>query len=58
MAVPKRKTSKARKNTRRSTIKASSPTIVTCPQCHEPKRAHAVCEECGYYRDKEVVVKE
>jgi large subunit ribosomal protein L32 len=55
MAVPKRKTSKSRKNTRRAAIKASSPAIVSCPQCHEPKRAHTVCEECGYYRDKEVV---
>jgi large subunit ribosomal protein L32 len=43
MAVPKRKTSKSRKNKRRSSVKLSGPTIVTCPHCHEPKQAHTVC---------------
>lgn len=57
MAVPKRRTSKSRKNKRRSSIKLSGPTIVACPHCHEPKRAHTVCEACGYYREKEVVKK-
>ena len=45
MAVPKRKTSKARRDQRR----------VACPQCHEPKMPHHVCPECGYYDGKEVV---
>lgn len=57
MAVPKRKTSKARKNKRRSAIKLTAPTIVECPHCHEPKRAHAVCENCGYYGEKKVIEK-
>lgn len=57
MAVPKRKTSKSRKNKRRATFKVSGPAIVSCPKCHAYKRAHTVCGECGYYRDKEVVVK-
>ncbi len=56
MAVPKRKHSKARKNKRRSQWrKIDKPTIVKCPQCHEPKIPHRVCPECGYYNDKEVV---
>ncbi|HHV34648.1 MAG TPA: 50S ribosomal protein L32 [Syntrophomonadaceae bacterium] len=57
MAVPKRRRSRARKNKRRAAIKHSKPTVVLCPQCHEPKRAHFVCDECGYYREKEVVKK-
>jgi large subunit ribosomal protein L32 len=57
MAVPKRKTSKARKNKRRSNIKLNGPAVVLCPRCHEPKRAHMVCPECGYYRDMEVIEK-
>ncbi len=57
MAVPKRRTSKSRKNKRRSTVKADSPTIVACPHCHEPKRAHAVCGECGYYGETDVLKK-
>ncbi|WDV47659.1 50S ribosomal protein L32 [Clostridiaceae bacterium M8S5] len=56
MAVPKRKTSKARRDKRRSAnSKAVAPTIVECPQCHEPKVPHKVCPECGYYKNKEVI---
>lgn len=56
MAVPKRKTSKARRDKRRSAnSKLTKPTIVKCPQCHEPKLPHRVCGSCGYYKNKEVV---
>lgn len=56
MAVPKRKTSKARRNKRRAAnSKVVAPTIVECPQCHEPKVPHKVCPECGYYKNKEVM---
>ncbi|WP_432400647.1 50S ribosomal protein L32 [Wukongibacter sp. M2B1] len=56
MAVPKRKTSKARRDKRRaSNIKMTAPNVVNCPQCHEPKLPHRVCGECGYYGDKEVI---
>ncbi|SHJ95599.1 50S ribosomal protein L32 [Paramaledivibacter caminithermalis] len=56
MAVPKRKTSKARRDKRRaSNIKMTAPNYVNCPQCHEPKMPHRVCDSCGYYGDKEVV---
>ena len=47
MAVPKRKTSKARRDARRANWKLSIPGIVECPQCHEPKLAHRVCKKCG-----------
>lgn len=56
MAVPKRKTSKARRDKRRAAnIKMTSPNIIECPQCHEPKLQHRVCKKCGFYNDKEVV---
>lgn len=56
MAHPKRKTSKARRDSRRAqTYKLSLPGIVECPQCHEMKLAHRVCKECGYYDGKEIV---
>lgn len=56
MAVPKRKTSKARRDTRRAANwKLSIPGIVECPQCHDPKLAHRVCKKCGYYSGKLVV---
>ncbi|HLR34216.1 MAG TPA: 50S ribosomal protein L32 [Tissierellales bacterium] len=56
MAVPKRKTSKSKKNMRRaSSYRLSKATIVECPQCHEPKEPHRVCRSCGYYKNREVI---
>jgi large subunit ribosomal protein L32 len=52
MAHPKRKTSKSRKNTRRSHLALSAAGYGTCPSCSKPKRSHRVCGGCGYY-DKE-----
>ena len=48
MAVPKRKTSHARKNKRRSTVwKLQAPALVKCPNCGEYKTPHRVCGACG-----------
>ena len=55
MAVQKSKTSKQRTNTRFANYKATAPTIVECPQCHEMKTAHRVWKKCGYYDGKLVV---
>ena len=56
MAVPKCKVSKARRNTRNSAnFKASTPTLVECPECHTLKQPHKVCPSCGYYNGKKVV---
>jgi large subunit ribosomal protein L32 len=54
MAVPKRKTSKSRRDKRRATHKLSIPALVECPQCHQPKRPHHVCPTCGTYKGREV----
>ena len=55
MAVPKRKMSKARRDSRRANWKLEVPGYVACPQCHEPKLPHRVCPNCNYYDGKEVV---
>ncbi|MEE0681047.1 MAG: 50S ribosomal protein L32 [Candidatus Gastranaerophilaceae bacterium] len=56
MAVPKRKTSKARRDSRRSSNwKLSIPGIVECPKCHARKLAHRVCKSCGYYGGERVI---
>ncbi len=56
MAVPKRKTSKQRKNKRRaSSYVLNKTTLVECPNCHEMKMPHRLCPECGYYDGKEVI---
>ena len=55
MAVPKRKTSKARRDTRRNNVwKLSAPGLVKCPKCGEMKLAHRMCKACGYYNGREV----
>jgi len=54
MAVPKRKTSKSRRDKRRANHKATVPALVECPQCHQPKRPHHVCPTCGTYKGREV----
>ncbi len=58
MAVPKSRTSKARKHSRAAHWKISAPAIAECPRCHEPKLAHRVCQKCGYYDGKQILVLE
>ncbi len=55
MAVPKRRTSKTRRDKRRANWKLAVPGFSRCPQCHEVKLPHRVCPNCGYYKGKEVV---
>ena len=55
MAVPKRKVSKARRNSRKATWTAAAPTLVECPHCKAQIKAHTVCGACGYYNGKEVI---
>lgn len=55
MAVPKRKTGRAVRDSRRATHNISAPAASVCPQCHEPKLPHRVCPSCGYYRGREIV---
>ena len=50
MAVPKRKTSKSRRDLRRSNVwKLEAPALTKCKQCGELIAPHRVCEHCGYY---------
>jgi len=55
MAVPKQKTSRAKRDKRRSHDSLAAPPRSTCPQCGEPKLPHRVCRSCGTYRGREVV---
>ncbi len=59
MAVPKRRVSKARRDKRRSSVwKIEAPTLVKCPQCGELAVPHKVCGSCGYYKGRQVIVKD
>lgn len=55
MAVPKRRTSRARRDQRRTHDKLKAPHLVPCPQCHELKPIHRVCLKCGYYKNRETI---
>ena len=55
MALPKKKTAKARQRKRRSHMALRLPAMDYCPQCHSPKLAHHVCLTCGTYAGRQVL---
>lgn len=56
MAVPKRKTSKARRDKRRSAVwKLDAPAMSKCTNCGALKAPHKVCKACGFYKGVEVL---
>ncbi len=55
MAVPKRRTSRARRDKRRAHDALAPAVRSVCPQCREPKLPHRVCSNCGTYRGREVI---
>ena len=55
MAVPKRKTSKSRRDKRRTHYKAKAPAVNVCSNCNEPVRPHNLCEKCGHYNGRKVI---
>lgn len=56
MAVPKKKTSKSRRDMRRAHHALRAPGYTECQNCGELKRSHHVCGGCGHYNGKQVVV--
>ena len=60
MAHPKRKTSKQRKNKRRTHIKAESPTLAKCPTTGTVHQYHRAYEVDGnlYYKGKMIIENE
>lgn len=55
MALPKRKTSKSRRDKRRTHQKVSAPTLSTCPECGEAVKPHHACPSCGSYKGRVVI---
>ncbi|CAN5243408.1 50S ribosomal protein L32 [soil metagenome] len=58
MAHPKRKTSKTRRDKRRTHYKGTIATFMECSNCSNPVLYHRVCTECGYYKGKPAIEKE
>ncbi|MDF1593612.1 MAG: 50S ribosomal protein L32 [Desulfobacterales bacterium] len=55
MANPKHRTSKSKRDMRRSHDKLTAPNVSTCPQCGETKLPHHACPSCGSYKGRTVI---
>lgn len=55
MAVPKKRTTKSRRDKRRLHIFLKKPTLVKCKKCGKQVIPHTVCSFCGYYKEKEII---
>ncbi|MDR1908034.1 MAG: 50S ribosomal protein L32 [Holosporales bacterium] len=55
MAVPKKKTSKSRRDMRRSHDGLPSINAAACPNCGAMRLSHHACPSCGWYNKKQVV---
>ena len=56
MAVPKKKTSKAKSRSRRAAAwRLSVPARSICPQCSSAKLPHVVCPTCGWYKSRQAI---
>lgn len=55
MAVPKRKTGRAKTNSRRSSHSLQAPAKSVCPSCGQVKLPHRVCMNCGQYNGQEII---
>jgi len=53
--VPRRKTSKSKRNMRRSHHRLRVSNLSVCPECGEAKRPHVVCPHCGMYKGRQVI---
>ena len=59
MGVPKKRTSKMRRDRRRAANYKIRPANVTlCPKCREPVLSHRACPSCGTYKGQQVIAAE
>lgn len=55
MPVPKFRTSKSKRNMRRSHHALKAPGLSVCANCNEVKRPHTACQACGHYAGQQVI---
>lgn len=55
MPVPKRKTSKARRDQRQSTKFIRPQATTSCSNCQAPLATHTACMSCGFYKGRKVL---
>ena len=54
MQAPKRKTSKSKRNMRRSHHGLTRVYGIACPNCGQTVRPHRICGDCGQYRGRQI----
>lgn len=55
MGVPKGRRTKSKQGHRRSQIKLKTPHLGKCSRCSANVVPHRVCQNCGYYKDRQVI---
>jgi large subunit ribosomal protein L32 len=56
VAVPKRRTSRMKRNQRRAQHdKVTAPNVIPCPNCGDMMIPHRICGSCGHYKGREVL---
>lgn len=54
MAVPRNRTSNAKKNSRRAHHAKKPKNLSACSNCAKPRMPHRMCPSCGHYDGKPV----
>lgn len=55
MPVPKNRRSKSKKRMKQVAWKLEAPELRPCPRCGALGRSHFACQECGFYKDVQVI---
>jgi len=55
MGVPNKRGTKSTRNQRRMHIFVTAPILALCPKCGRPVLSHKACQNCGYYKGREVI---
>lgn len=55
MPTPKKRTTRSKRDMRRSHDFLETVTTVKCANCGTLTKPHHVCKSCGYYKGKEVI---
>jgi len=54
MGVPKKRTSRQKRDQRRAHWNAVATNVSACPKCGEPILPHRACPKCGEYKGRAV----
>jgi len=59
VGVPKKRTSKTKRNRRRAANNNTEvPALASCPKCRETIQPHTVCRNCGTYKKRTAIAVE